>query len=174
MRIEWEIGEQQVDFVLCHIPLARRNCTAYRRRLGIALALPNLMRRFGANATGVRVTAMGISMKVAVATKEGKAISEHFGHAKRFAVYAVTPESVCLLEDREVEHYCLGGEGNASAMPGILAAVQDCAAVFVAKIGDGPTEKLCAIGVVAVSDYAWEPIEASLLDYARRLEAEDA
>jgi predicted Fe-Mo cluster-binding NifX family protein len=113
--------------------------------------------------------AMKFPVKVAVATKEGKAVSEHFGHAKRFSIYEATPDSVRLLDEREVEHYCLGGEGNASAMPGILAAIQDCHAVLVAKIGDGPTEKLRAIGVAAVSDYAWEPIEESLLDYAKRL-----
>ena len=115
---------------------------------------------------------MEFPVKVAVATKEGKAVSEHFGHAKRFAIYEVSPVSVRLIEEREVEHYCLGGEGNASAMPGILAAIADCHAVLVAKIGDGPTEKLRAIGVAAVSDYAWEPIEDSLLAYARRLAGE--
>jgi predicted Fe-Mo cluster-binding NifX family protein len=108
-------------------------------------------------------------VKVAVATKEGKAVSEHFGHATRFAIYEVTPESVCLLEEREVSHYCLGGEGDATAMPGILATIRDCQAVLVAKIGDGPTEKLRAIGVAAVSDHAWEPIDEALLAYARRL-----
>lgn len=110
-------------------------------------------------------------LKLAVASKDGRAISEHFGHARRFAVYAVTPASCRLLEIREVEHYCLGNSSSSSAMAGILEAIRDCRAVFVAKIGDGPTEKLAAIGVRAVSDYAWEAIEASLLDYARRLAA---
>ena len=41
-------------------------------------------------------------------------------------------------------------------------------AVLVAKIGDGPTEKLRAIGVAAVSDYAWELIDEALLAYARK------
>jgi predicted Fe-Mo cluster-binding NifX family protein len=112
---------------------------------------------------------MVFPVKVAVATKEGKAVSEHFGHAKRFAIYKVTPELASLLEEREVEHYCLGNEASATAMPGIVAAIQDCQAVLVAKIGDGPTEKLRAIGVAAVSDYAWEPIDEALLAYARRL-----
>lgn len=110
-------------------------------------------------------------LKLAVASKEGRAISEHFGHAKRFAVYAVAPDSCRLLETREVEHYCLGNSSNQSAMAGILEAIRDCQAVFVAKIGDGPTVKLAAIGVRAVSGYAWEAIEESLLDYARRLAA---
>ncbi len=110
-------------------------------------------------------------LKLAVASKEGRAISEHFGHARRFAVYAVAPDSCRLLETREVEHYCLGNSSSQSAMAGILEAIRDCQAVFIAKIGDGPTEKLAAIGVRAVSGYAWEAIEESLLDYARRLAA---
>lgn len=43
-----------------------------------------------------------------------------------------------------------------------------CDAVFVAKIGDGPIEKLATIGVQAVADYAYEAIEESLLDYLRK------
>jgi hypothetical protein len=79
-----------------------------------------------------------------------------------------------LIEERVVEHYCLGGEANRTATPGILAAIGDCRAVLVAKIGDGPTEKLRAVGVTAVSDYAWEPIAESLLAYASRLAAGEA
>ncbi|MBB3103035.1 NifB/NifX family molybdenum-iron cluster-binding protein [Azomonas macrocytogenes] len=110
-------------------------------------------------------------MRLAVASKEGQAISEHFGHAKRFFVYEVTPQACRLLEQREVEHYCLGNSSSQTAMAGILEAIKDCHAVFVAKIGDGPVEKLKAIGVHAVSHYAWETIEPSLLDYARRTAA---
>ena len=54
-------------------------------------------------------------------------------------------------------------------MAQILETIRDCRAVFVAKIGDGPTEKLAAIGVEAVSAYAYEEIEPSLLDYMRRV-----
>jgi predicted Fe-Mo cluster-binding NifX family protein len=106
---------------------------------------------------------------LAVATQENLAISEHFGHAKRFSIYRVTPEQCRLLESREVDHYCLGQHSSQSAMEGILEAIKDCQAVFVAKIGDGPTAKLAAIGVRAVAGYAYEAIEPSLLDYARRI-----
>ncbi|EIJ36361.1 NifB/NifX family molybdenum-iron cluster-binding protein [Thiothrix nivea] len=104
---------------------------------------------------------------LAVASKEGLAISEHFGHAKAFWIYAVTPDACTLLEKREVEHYCLGNTSSQTAMGKILETIKDCEAVFVAKIGDGPIEKLAAIGVRAVADYAWETIEESLLDYVR-------
>jgi len=105
-------------------------------------------------------------LRVAVATKEGVVVSEHFGHAKSFAIYDLSEDDCHLVERREVRHYCLGGSSDKTAMAEILDTIQDCAAVFVAKIGDGPTDKLAARGITAVSDYAWEEIEPSLRDYA--------
>ncbi|MEJ2366121.1 MAG: NifB/NifX family molybdenum-iron cluster-binding protein [Candidatus Thiodiazotropha sp.] len=106
--------------------------------------------------------------RLAVASKEGLAISEHFGHAKVFWIYEVDESQCRLLEKREVEHYCLGNSSSQSAMTKILQTISDCRAVFIARIGDGPTEKLSAIGVEAVVDYAYEAIEPSLTDYVRR------
>lgn len=108
---------------------------------------------------------MSKPLRLAVATKEGLAISEHFGHAKQFWIYEVMEDSCQLLEQRQVEHYCLGNHSSKTAMAGILETVKDCHAVFVAKIGVGPTEKLNAIGVKAVSSHAWEEIEPALIDY---------
>ncbi len=112
-----------------------------------------------------------LPLKLAVASKEGMAISEHFGHAKQFWIYEVAADYCRLLEKRDVEHYCLGNRSSKTAMAGILEAIKDCHAVFTAKIGDGPTEKLQAIGVLAVSSYAYEAIEASLLDYVGHIVA---
>ncbi len=108
------------------------------------------------------------SIRVAVATKEGRAVSEHFGHAKSFQVFDVSAAGCRLLAHREVRHYCLGNRGDKSALADILETVADCQAVFVAKIGDGPAEKLAARGIAAVADYAWEEIEPALQDYFRR------
>ena len=108
---------------------------------------------------------MSSACRYAVATREGMAISEHFGHARQFFVYEVSKDKCELLEKREVSHYCLGGDSDKNALNGILETIKDCSAVFVAKIGDGPTEKLKAKGITAVTDYAWEEIEVSLLDY---------
>ncbi|HYQ73029.1 MAG TPA: NifB/NifX family molybdenum-iron cluster-binding protein [Gammaproteobacteria bacterium] len=105
--------------------------------------------------------------RLAVATREGLASSEHFGHAKRFWIYHVTPDHYEFVERREVDHYCLGNASSTSAMAGALETIKDCHAVFVAKIGDGPTEKLRAIGVHPVTGYAYASVAASLLDYVR-------
>jgi predicted Fe-Mo cluster-binding NifX family protein len=98
-------------------------------------------------------------MQLAVATKDGLSINEHFGHVKQFWIYQLSPEHCRFLETREVAHYCLGQHSDASAMSGILEAVKDCHAVFVAKIGEGPTNKLKAIGVGAVPDYAYAAVK---------------
>ena len=107
-------------------------------------------------------------MRIAVATKEGLAVSEHFGHAKTFYIYDVTTSECQQVDKREVDHYCLGGRSDQNALSGIFEAIKDCSAVFVAKIGDGPTDKLLARGIEAVSDYAWQEIEPSLLEYVSR------
>ena len=108
------------------------------------------------------------TLRIAVASKEGQAVSEHFGHARLFHIYDVDKDHCTFIEKRDVDHYCLGGHSDKNALAGILEAVSDCQSVFVAKIGDGPTDKLNARGIEAVSDYAWEEIEPSLLDYASR------
>lgn len=109
------------------------------------------------------------TLRIAVASKEGLAISEHFGHAKLFHIYDVQKKQCTFVEQRNVDHYCLGGHSDKNALAGILEAVSDCQSVFVAKIGDGPTEKLNNRGIEAVSEYAWEEIEPSLLDYAAKI-----
>lgn len=108
-------------------------------------------------------------LRVAVASKDGLSINEHFGHAKLFWVYDLDWEGCWFKEKRDVDHYCLGGYGDKSALTKILTTISDCNAVFVAKIGDGPTEKLAAKGIKAISDYTWEEIEDSLKDYFRNL-----
>ncbi|MEJ2141983.1 MAG: NifB/NifX family molybdenum-iron cluster-binding protein [Gammaproteobacteria bacterium] len=113
---------------------------------------------------------MNKPFRLAVASKEGLAITEHFGHAKQFYIFDVHGKNCELVEQRHVDHYCLGGHSDKSAIAGILETVSDCQAVFVAKIGDGPTEKLSKRDIDAVSEYAYEEIEPSLLDYTSRFE----
>jgi predicted Fe-Mo cluster-binding NifX family protein len=108
------------------------------------------------------------AIRVAVASREGIAISEHFGHAKQFYIYDISDTAVSFAETRKVSHYCLGGHSDSNALPAILDTIADCKAVFVAKIGDAPAEKLNARGIVAVSDYSWQEIVPSLLDYAAK------
>lgn len=107
-------------------------------------------------------------MKLAVASKDGISINLHFGHASCFYIYEVDGTECRLLDQREVEHYCHGQHGDQSAMQKILHTIKDCDGVMVAMIGDGPKEKLKAIGVEAIDQFAHEAIEASLISYSHQ------
>lgn len=103
--------------------------------------------------------------RVAVASKENRQIDVHFGHADRFSIYDVGPEGVQFIEERWVEHYCQGGYGDDDKREAILRALADCAACFVARVGDGPRAKLAQAGIEPVSDYPFGAIDASLADW---------
>ncbi len=108
----------------------------------------------------------GKTLRIAVASKYGTAIDEHFGHAKAFLIYDLNSCEPHFVERREVAHYCLGGHSDKSALAGILEAIKDCQAVMVAKIGDGPSEKLLARNIAPISTYAWEEINSALQHYS--------
>ncbi|MFL5284678.1 MAG: NifB/NifX family molybdenum-iron cluster-binding protein, partial [Rhodopila sp.] len=59
---------------------------------------------------------------VAVATKGGGRINQHFGHATEFQVYEVSPAGITLVGHRKVGKYCQGGWGEDATLDSVLAA----------------------------------------------------
>ena len=104
-----------------------------------------------------------IVARVAVASKTRGVIDVHFGHADLFGIYDVDASGLRFVEERAVEHYCQGGFGDEDKREAILRALADCAACFVARIGDGPRAKLKGAGIEAVDDYAYTAIEPALM-----------
>jgi nitrogen fixation protein NifB len=117
----------------------------------------------------------GLVARVAVATRGDGLVNQHFGHATEFQVYEVSRGGARLVGPRRVENYCRSGDAEDGALPSILRAVSDCAAVLVAKVGRCPRESLAEAGVEVVDRYGFEPIEAAVLrwlrDHAARLGA---
>jgi nitrogen fixation protein NifB len=105
----------------------------------------------------------GLSARVAVATKAGGLVDQHFGHAREFLVYDVTRAGARLVGRRATEAYCTGGEGEDDALAVALRALSDCRAVLVAKIGHCPKGQLAAAGIEPVTEHAFLPIEAAAL-----------
>jgi nitrogen fixation protein NifB len=104
-------------------------------------------------------------VRVAVATRGGGLVNEHFGHAHEFLVYDVSGSGAALVGHRKVSHYCQGGEGDGDKLEVALRALAGCASVLVAKIGRCPRERLLAEGIEAVERYAHEPIDVALLSW---------
>jgi nitrogen fixation protein NifB len=106
-----------------------------------------------------------IKILVAVATKGSGRINEHFGHAKEFQIYELSTAGVKFVGHRRVDLYCQGGFDEADTLPIIIRAINDCAAVLVAKIGGCPRVTLISAGIEPVDRYAHDSIEQSAIAY---------
>ncbi len=106
-----------------------------------------------------------ISILVAVATKGGGRINEHFGHAKEFQVYEIGTSGAKFVGHRRVDLYCEGGYAEEDSLETVVRAINDCVAVFVARIGGCPREGLIAAGIEPVDRFALEYIEQSAIAY---------
>lgn len=104
-----------------------------------------------------------IKVLVAVATKGAGLINEHFGHAKEFQVYEVSGSGAKFVGHRRVDHYCQGGYGAQDDLAAIIRSINDCHAVFVARIGGRPTSELHKAGIEPVAQYAHEFIDNSAI-----------
>jgi len=106
---------------------------------------------------------------IAIATKGGGRINQHFGHASEFQIFEVTSAGAQFIGHRRTDQYCVGGHGEDGAMTATLAALNGVTAVLCAKIGDRPKARLAETGIIASDDYAFDYIEASAITwYATR------
>ncbi len=106
-----------------------------------------------------------ISARVAVATRSGGVVDQHFGHAREFLVYDVARGGLRLVGRRTTDRYCSGGDGDDDALTVALRALADCDAVLVAKVGHCPRGQLAAAGIAPVTEHAFQPIEAAALGW---------
>jgi nitrogen fixation protein NifB len=100
---------------------------------------------------------------VAVATKGGGLVNQHFGHAKEFQIYEVDSGDVRFVGHRKIDQYCQDGYGEDATFDHIMKAIADCKAVLVSKIGNCPQEKLQAAGIQTVE--AYDVIEKVALEF---------
>ncbi|WP_430516869.1 nitrogenase cofactor biosynthesis protein NifB [Bradyrhizobium yuanmingense] len=108
-----------------------------------------------------------IKLLAAVATKGSGLINEHFGHAREFQVYELSTSGVKFVGHRRVDLYCRGGYAEDDRLARIIRAINDCHAVFVAKIGGCPRKNLINAGIEPVDQYAHEFIEKSAIAWFR-------
>ncbi len=107
-------------------------------------------------------------MLIAVASRDGKEINEHFGHADLFYIYEVDGDTVSLKEERTVEKYCSDDPDHGLRKPVLQAtaeALKGCRAVVCAQIGPAPQMELEKLGIDVYS--APGPIQVTLLELAK-------
>lgn len=88
-------------------------------------------------------------MLIAVATKDGKEINQHFGHAERFLIYEVGDTAVKLVDEKKVERYCTYDEAHplrGHVLREISAALAGCQAIVCAQVGQAPQDEMARLG----------------------------
>jgi nitrogen fixation protein NifB len=90
---------------------------------------------------------------VAVATKGGGLVNQHFGHAKEFMIYEVDANGAKFVGHRKIDLYCQTGYGEEATLENIIKAIADCKAVLVSKVGECPKAELKQAGLEVVEAY---------------------
>lgn len=89
-----------------------------------------------------------MSLRVAVASNDGKFINQHFGHAQQFLIFDLNDEGKFeFLELRENVPTCSGGNHTAGAMSDTLELIKDTNIVLVSQIGPGASQFLISNGI---------------------------
>lgn len=94
--------------------------------------------------------------RIAVASRDGKVINEHFGRAREFYIIDIAPEGTyTFIEKRCVSPLCMSGEHSQEAMESSVSSLRDCAAVLVSRIGTAAKRslELNRIAVFEQSDF---------------------
>jgi nitrogen fixation protein NifB len=102
---------------------------------------------------------------MAVATKGGGVINEHFGHASEFLIYEASSSGVRFIGHRKTVAYCEGGDtcgDGESALDKSIKVLSGCEVILCSKIGFEPWVPLEAAGIQPNGEHAMEPIEDAI------------
>jgi nitrogen fixation protein NifB len=98
---------------------------------------------------------------IAICTRGGGRINQHFGHAKEFQIYEAGPDGIHFVGHRRIERYC-NGDGDDDALETIIEALDGVGTVLCAKVGRCPSERLAEAGITVRDDFAFDYIETAI------------
>ena len=101
-------------------------------------------------------------MKIAFATQDQQRVDAHFGWAKHLSVYEIGPAGYSFVQSFPFGDD-LAEDGNEDKLAPKLAAIQDCAIVYVAAIGGSAAARVVAAKIHPIKVAQPEPI-LDLLD----------
>jgi nitrogen fixation protein NifB len=91
--------------------------------------------------------------KIAVTSKFGKLVDQHFGHATELMIYQGKGKKFELIETRKTAQYCVGAikcDSVEEQKEATLQAISDCDAVLTMRIGYNGQQRLAAQGIMSV------------------------
>lgn len=107
---------------------------------------------------------------IAVASKSGRLIDQHFGHVKEFFIYKYSLGRIKFIEKRSVNQYCLGVENcddSEAKLQTMLKVLENCNLLLCLRIGNIPRKNLESHNIHIIELY--EEIEKGILKAVREL-----
>lgn len=92
-------------------------------------------------------------MLIAVASKTGTEVDQHFGHAERFLIYDYGSGNPQPLKEVEVEKYCTDDPNHTfheSRFGAIIKTLDGCKVLVTEMVGDLPKQELQKAGITPV------------------------
>ena len=92
-------------------------------------------------------------MLIAVASKTGTEVDQHFGHAERFLIYDYSGGKPQQVKEVAVDKYCSYDPDHPFRHPqfdAIVAALAGCKVVLTEMIGELPKQELLKVGITPV------------------------
>ena len=93
-------------------------------------------------------------MLIAVASKSGTEVDQHFGHAETFRIFKYRKGDPLQVAEVKVDKYCAFDPDHPfrhAQLNGIVEALRDCRVVVTAMIGELPRQELEKAGFKVIS-----------------------
>lgn len=78
-----------------------------------------------------------MAKRIAIATKDGKVVTDHFGHCRNYSIVEIKKDDFFFVGNREVIPPCNGREHTMEAILEVIECIKDCNIVIVNQIGGG-------------------------------------
>ncbi|WP_225433305.1 NifB/NifX family molybdenum-iron cluster-binding protein [Thauera sedimentorum] len=107
------------------------------------------------------------SVRIAFASTDRATVNQHFGAAEAFAIFEVGAQASQLVE--VCEFIDTAQDGNENKLPGKIATLAGCGAVYCLAVGASAVKQLLAAGVQPVRVEEGACIEALIADIQAEL-----
>jgi nitrogen fixation protein NifX len=109
-----------------------------------------------------------LNYRIAVASKDGKVVTDHFGHCARFIIVEADNNSYKFIEQREVIPPCNGGVHTIKGIEEVIETLKDCEYILVNQVGGGAEHILKdnKFKVIVYRGYVQEALEQILLNHS--------
>jgi len=107
------------------------------------------------------------SLKIAFASSNSKSVDQHFGSAKTFAIFDVTPERADQIEINEFGE--LAQDGNEDKLDIKMNMLEGCTAVYCQAAGPSAIKRLLTVGVQPVKVAEGSVIKELLADIQQEM-----